>query len=308
MAEITDTNIFPSIKIPRTQRATVMQEAVPQLKSKFAEEWLYLRNIAKPEELDLIENLEAYARLDIKELHAKAGIPLSDEQLPTVFVVPANKWEEVRNHLGSTGTQTQGFVLFEGTTVAVKEDNNILSMAITLHHELMHGIGKVATIVDTDSYRKGQQGYRTAGKVKRGEALEEGTSEYFALEFVKNSIFPALVTARKQAAITLLGEDNPSAELQRKSTEAVLMQEEPHRYRYARNLVATLIRLGDNETQSLLLASRIDAAYIRRLVDNLNMTFNHPEVGRRVFATQFEENSIKKTLLWLNGPKIAKNK
>lgn len=294
-------NIYPSGAIPKEHRGKEMTLVKQQIKKEFGQDWLYLNEVAKPKEAELMIDLEIAARLHMTDIHKEAGVNL--EKLPYVFVVPEDKWDEVCERLGQGEAKgVAGFVADEGNVVAVKENNDLLLTAETIYHEMIHAVGKVATVVLPDFYSKRQQGYRTTGKSEtRGQALEEGVAEYFAREFVLNSTSDVLVRTRQEQAKKLFAKANPSEELQRGAVELKLNSKAPEDYHNSYQLVNSLVRFGGNEMWKLLLSSRIDGSKKTELIKKLNNTFSDKDTARRIFQTQFDKDDIYETRKWLIG-------
>lgn len=317
---MSEDNIFGLENYPtsKLKRMPDSRDVLKESASKKEKSVRFLR-----EELEKVElNNEQYGRIidaakeDLKDLYSKSGIKLEGNDFPRLYFVP-NKYKK-KFHSGEKDAGTFG-INSCGSVVYVHPSGLGLLDVGTIHHELHHGIGRVAVVTD-DSSRVylGQVGHWVQSKKDTGGALEEGTVEYFSKQFVLKSQQRDISKLRSKFA-GLLGYSESdmkvnmfeylfgvwNKEKANRVTSEILVARDPldedNFSVVAKEMVANIINraisIGGNsegkKMQNLLLRTRRFPKEKGILVEYINTLYNK-ETSRQIFQASEDVKEVKK--------------
>lgn len=263
-----------------------------------SKEYFLLREHSLSDENNPWIDIEISAAVDLKEQHKKAGVTLK-HRMPTVFIVPSENWDTVQTAMHDQVESHVGIVLSDGEMVAVKEREDKIHTASTIYHEMFHAVGRSArTYTAENKVKDAEGGYLIEGPSTRGQSLEEGMAVYFSESFISKN-YPYL----HEAQVQLVNKWFPGKEMNAKNIQyaanAEITNTHNNNYILARAMVSLLIRAGGEEMENLLLAARIDKSKTRDLVDKINESFDSKEAAKRVFSTDFTDEALADTNMWL---------
>lgn len=223
---------------------------------------------------------------NIKELHKQAGISLSDEDFPQIFLIPEANEQSFKAETGMRGDESVDSMHFDSHIACVLLTDDIFLNAVSIHHELFQGIERQTKQKATRDLGVHQQAgliTKTARNKKFGEVLEEGSAEFFAYQFALENNSPPLVSARQEIQAKHGDIPNPVLWKLRMAT--------PDDYRMSADLVGKILHDGGQDIQNTLLRARLFAADEGSLVRKLDGLYGK-EKAKSLLSLPFHPDAI----------------